>query len=88
MTGIHKQGGGPSGNCICLKCGTKVPHQAATPWRSFLTRAAGHGGGVRECARQLCEQRKIVPLPRSAGGCVDEEHYRYISRRKTGRCAL
>jgi hypothetical protein len=36
MTGIHKQGGGPSGNCICLKCGTKVPHQAATPWRSFL----------------------------------------------------
>jgi hypothetical protein len=31
MTGIHKRGGGPSGNCICLKCGTKVPHQAATP---------------------------------------------------------
>jgi NAD-dependent SIR2 family protein deacetylase len=31
MIGIHKRGGGPSGNCICLKCGTKVPHQAGAP---------------------------------------------------------
>jgi Zn finger protein HypA/HybF involved in hydrogenase expression len=31
MQNLHKRGGGPSGNCICLKCGTKVPHQAGTP---------------------------------------------------------
>ena len=31
MTGIHKRGGGPSRNCICLKCGATAPHQAGTP---------------------------------------------------------
>jgi NAD-dependent SIR2 family protein deacetylase len=31
MTVFHKRGGGPSGYCICLKCGAKVHHQAGTP---------------------------------------------------------
>ncbi|MGA9751786.1 MAG: ferredoxin [Acidobacteriota bacterium] len=31
MKDAHKRGGGPSGTCICLKCGNKVPHQAGTP---------------------------------------------------------
>jgi hypothetical protein len=33
----------------------------------LLTRATGHGGGVRECARQLCEQRKIGSSAESVG---------------------
>ena len=28
-----KRGGGPSGNCVCLKCGATVPHQPGTPCR-------------------------------------------------------
>lgn len=24
-------GGGPGGNCICLKCGAKTPHEPGTP---------------------------------------------------------
>jgi ribosomal protein L40E len=31
MKGERPGRGGPGGNCICLKCGTKVPHQAGTP---------------------------------------------------------
>jgi hypothetical protein len=29
----HGGGGGPEGNCICLKCGRKAPHQPGTPCR-------------------------------------------------------
>jgi hypothetical protein len=29
--GGNKQGIGPSGNCICPGCGTKVPHKQGTP---------------------------------------------------------
>jgi hypothetical protein len=28
-------GRGPGGNCICLKCGTKVPHQPGTPCKTM-----------------------------------------------------
>ena len=31
MKDARKRGGGPSGACICLKCGTKLPHRADTP---------------------------------------------------------
>lgn len=31
MTANRKRAGGPSGDCICLKCGERVRHQAGTP---------------------------------------------------------
>jgi hypothetical protein len=30
MEGTHP-GAGPGGNCVCLSCKVKVPHQAGTP---------------------------------------------------------
>jgi len=29
--GGNRAGAGPSGNCICSSCGTKTPHQVASP---------------------------------------------------------
>jgi len=29
--GGNRPGAGPSGNCVCPSCGTKVPHQAGVP---------------------------------------------------------
>jgi len=29
--GGNRPGAGPSGNCVCPSCGTKVPHQAGQP---------------------------------------------------------
>jgi hypothetical protein len=29
--GGNRPGAGPSGNCICPSCATKVPHQAGVP---------------------------------------------------------
>ncbi len=34
MKGKHAGGGGPGGNCICLKCGEKVSHQPGLPCRN------------------------------------------------------
>ena len=31
MKGQYGSGGGPGGNCICLKCGAKAPHRPGTP---------------------------------------------------------
>lgn len=33
MRGRHGGGGGTGGNCICLKCGAKVPHTPGSPCR-------------------------------------------------------
>jgi ribosomal protein L40E len=30
MTATPRRGAGPGGNCICLKCGSRVPHRAGT----------------------------------------------------------
>jgi len=29
--GGNRPGAGPSGNCMCPSCGTKIPHQAGVP---------------------------------------------------------
>ncbi|HUX48566.1 MAG TPA: hypothetical protein VMV76_05260 [Dehalococcoidia bacterium] len=29
--GGNRLGAGPSGNCVCPSCGTKIPHQAGVP---------------------------------------------------------
>jgi len=29
--GGNRPGAGPTGNCICPACGTKIPHQAGVP---------------------------------------------------------
>jgi hypothetical protein len=29
--GGNRPGAGPSGNCVCSSCGTKIPHQAGVP---------------------------------------------------------
>jgi len=29
--GGNRPGAGPTGNCVCSSCGTKVPHQAGIP---------------------------------------------------------
>jgi len=29
--GGNRPGAGPSGNCLCPSCGTKIPHQAGVP---------------------------------------------------------
>jgi len=29
--GGTRPGAGPGGNCVCPRCGTKVPHQKGTP---------------------------------------------------------
>jgi len=29
--GGNRPGAGPSGNCVCPSCGTKIPHQASVP---------------------------------------------------------
>ncbi len=29
--GGNRPGAGPSGNCICPSCGTRVPHEAGVP---------------------------------------------------------
>jgi uncharacterized paraquat-inducible protein A len=33
MQARHQGGGGPGGNCVCLKCGATVAHQPGTPCR-------------------------------------------------------
>jgi hypothetical protein len=29
--GGNRPGAGPSGNCVCPSCGTRIPHQAGVP---------------------------------------------------------
>jgi DNA-directed RNA polymerase subunit RPC12/RpoP len=41
MKGKHAGGGGPSGNCVCLKCGATVPHQPGTPCREVRCPTCG-----------------------------------------------
>jgi hypothetical protein len=33
MPDAPRHGGGPGGDCTCLKCGTKVPHKPGLPCR-------------------------------------------------------
>ena len=64
MADIQQRTGGPGGTCICLKCGTKVPHRAGMPCRE--TRCSKCGAAmVREGSEHhrlfLDKQKKKKP---------------------------
>ena len=37
----NKPGSGPGGNCICPKCGHKVPHEAGNPCKDIACPKCG-----------------------------------------------